>query len=236
MRFPLNAKSLEDRSQCDISECWPTTVTPEWVATVINQYTPLVQRVANSVYRRLPSGATTTPDDLMSDGLLGLLLAIQNFKPDMGAKFSTYAFYRIKGSMFDSLRRAPLLTVPRDHFVRERAQKIVEEERCEGEEESVGELLPIVFGIGEEVESTVADNGQTPLQALIAVETESLIRTALDQLSKTEREVMYLRYVEGLTLRQIARKLKISRQTVLNVSSRAERRLRSIFVHTGINS
>ncbi len=43
-------------------------------------------------------------DDLVSAGLMGLINSIDNFNPDRGFKFETYAVPRIKGSILDSLR------------------------------------------------------------------------------------------------------------------------------------
>lgn len=43
-------------------------------------------------------------NDLVSAGLLGLLQAIDNFDPERGIKFETYAIPRIRGAILDELR------------------------------------------------------------------------------------------------------------------------------------
>lgn len=225
MKIFLTERSPKILDDSSTHESWPAEVTPDWVVAMVDYYTPFVQRVAREIYRRLPSGATTAPDDLVSDGLIGLLHAIQNFKPGRGAKFSTYAYYRIKGSMLDSLRQAPLLSFPRSYFAKNRAQQNCPIENDVTESEGIIPLT--VLGI-HEVESDVVDSELSPLQALIKAETTESIRSALERLSKIERAIIQLRYIEDLTLRQIARELGISRQTVLNISIRVERRLRSI--------
>lgn len=44
-------------------------------------------------------------DDLIADGEIGLLEAARDFDPSKGAKFSTYAYYRIRGAIYDGLSR-----------------------------------------------------------------------------------------------------------------------------------
>ncbi|MBN1596463.1 FliA/WhiG family RNA polymerase sigma factor [candidate division FCPU426 bacterium] len=43
-------------------------------------------------------------DDLMTAGIIGLIDAVEKFNPEMGGKFSTYAFFRIRGSVLDEMR------------------------------------------------------------------------------------------------------------------------------------
>src|SRR4030095_5243568 len=44
-------------------------------------------------------------EDLYSAGLVGLLNAVRNFDPQNGAPFGAYARVRIRGAIFDELRR-----------------------------------------------------------------------------------------------------------------------------------
>lgn len=43
-------------------------------------------------------------DDLISAGFIGLVDAVEKFNPDLGGKFSTYAFFRIRGAILDEMR------------------------------------------------------------------------------------------------------------------------------------
>jgi RNA polymerase sigma factor for flagellar operon FliA len=43
-------------------------------------------------------------DDLMTAGIIGLIDALEKFDPSMGGKFSTYAFFRIRGAILDEMR------------------------------------------------------------------------------------------------------------------------------------
>jgi len=43
-------------------------------------------------------------DDLMTAGIIGLIDALEKFNPGLGGKFSTYAFFRIRGAILDEMR------------------------------------------------------------------------------------------------------------------------------------
>jgi RNA polymerase sigma factor for flagellar operon FliA len=65
-------------------------------------YFSLVKIVAKKMATRLP--ASVDYDDLVSAGLIGLMQALERFKPEKGFKFKTYAEFRIRGAMIDELR------------------------------------------------------------------------------------------------------------------------------------
>ena len=71
---------------------------------------PLVKRVALKIRKRLP--AHVEMDDLLSDGVVGLVDAVAKFDPRKRVKLESYARHRIRGSILDGLRGAD--PVPRD--------------------------------------------------------------------------------------------------------------------------
>ncbi len=68
----------------------------------VASYLPLVKRIAYLLMARLP--ASVEVDDLIQNGLIGLLDAMDRFEDGQGAQFETYAVQRIRGSMLDGLR------------------------------------------------------------------------------------------------------------------------------------
>jgi len=70
--------------------------------SVMLEYFSLVKIVAKKMATRLP--ASVDYDDLVSAGLIGLMQALDRFKPEKGFKFKTYAEFRIRGAMIDELR------------------------------------------------------------------------------------------------------------------------------------
>lgn len=69
---------------------------------IIIEYSPMIKYVANRIAMRLPPHVEV--DDLISVGVLGLLDAIEKYDSSRGAKFKTYAEFRVRGSILDELR------------------------------------------------------------------------------------------------------------------------------------
>ena len=69
---------------------------------VIKEYAPMVKYVANRIAMRLPPHVEV--DDLVSVGVLGLIDAIDKYDSTRGAKFKTYAEFRVRGAILDELR------------------------------------------------------------------------------------------------------------------------------------
>ncbi|MBW3644762.1 MAG: RNA polymerase sigma factor WhiG [Actinobacteria bacterium] len=69
---------------------------------LIVHYSPLVKYVAGRVAVGLPQNVEQA--DLVSNGIFGLIDAIEKFEPERGYKFETYAMSRIKGAILDGLR------------------------------------------------------------------------------------------------------------------------------------
>ncbi|HQC81361.1 MAG TPA: RNA polymerase sigma factor FliA, partial [Accumulibacter sp.] len=69
---------------------------------LIQRYAPLVKRIACHLMARLP--ASVQIDDLVQNGMLGLLDALGRFEAGMGAQFEVYAAQRVRGAMLDGLR------------------------------------------------------------------------------------------------------------------------------------
>lgn len=84
---------------------------------LVKKYAPLVKYVAGKVAIGMPNN--TDFDDLVSDGTIGLLDAIEKYEPERNIKFKTYAITRIRGAIFDGLRE-------RDWIPRSVRQKIKE--------------------------------------------------------------------------------------------------------------
>jgi RNA polymerase sigma factor for flagellar operon FliA len=131
---------------------------------LILTYAPLVKYVAGRLGSGLP--AHVDEGDLVSYGLLGLIGAIERYKPELEIKFETYALARIKGAIIDELRA--LDWVPRS--VRSRAREI---ERAVGELEAKLGRAPdddeIAGKIGittAELEDSLTEISRTSIAAL----------------------------------------------------------------------
>ena len=121
----------------------------------------LVQRIVERLYNRhTPAGRDgrgQTREDLFHYGIIGLLEARNNFSPDAGAKWETFAAYRIEGAIIDNLRKAPLIRLPQEAQtkVRELNLAVTELER-ERDSVSIDDLAKRLGWSVEQVEKTRA--------------------------------------------------------------------------------
>ena len=87
------------------------TIQVEWMydangkldkSNLVEAYAPLVKRIAFQLMSKLP--ASVDVDDLIQNGMMGLLDALGRYEQGLGAQFETYAAQRIRGAMLDGLR------------------------------------------------------------------------------------------------------------------------------------
>lgn len=151
-------------------------------------------------------------DDLISVGSLGLIKAINTYKPGFGTQFSTYAAKCIENEIL------MLLRVNKKHKATVGIDDIIVSDGSDND-------LSINDLVFEE------DND-------VALETENLILGQnLDEilkkhLSKREYEIMCLRYGLNnkpmLTQREVAKKLQISRSYISRLEKKSLETLRSV--------
>ena len=69
---------------------------------LILEHLPQVRLIARRIHDRLPESVSL--DDLISTGIVGLISAIDRFDASHNVKLKTYAEYKIRGAILDSLR------------------------------------------------------------------------------------------------------------------------------------
>src|SRR5579872_2064666 len=80
----------------------PEVITEAERERLILEHMPQVRLIARRIQERLPENISL--EDLISTGVLGLISAIDNFDPGHNVKLKTYAEYKIRGAILDSLR------------------------------------------------------------------------------------------------------------------------------------
>ncbi len=75
----------------------------KWRKQLVEDNLKLVNSIAHNIKNYLPENLDV--HELISMGTLGLTQAAENYKPELGYRFSTYAYYRIQGSIYDELRK-----------------------------------------------------------------------------------------------------------------------------------
>jgi RNA polymerase sigma factor FliA len=219
---------------------------------LILQHLPQVRLIARRIQERLPENISL--DDLVSTGVIGLIAAIDNFDPSHQVKLKTYAEYKIRGAILDSLRG--LDWAPRQR--RRQAKRIeaaisaaeqrlkrapTEEEIAEELEISLEEYhtwLVDIRGLNiASLEYTSGEQGNDLLQYLsdegnnlpsTLLEKSELVRLlaqGIDTIPPMERTVLGLYYHEELTIREIAQVVNLHESRISQLKSQAILRLRN---------
>ena len=135
---------------------------------VVVEYSPMVKYVANRIALRLPPHIEV--EDLISVGVLGLIDAIEKYDPARGAKFKTYAEFRVRGAILDELRSMDW--VPRS--IRQKASQV----------DAVTQKLQAKFGRPPEDEEVAKELGVSLDQFFDTLnETRSMPVLSLDDLN-----------------------------------------------------
>jgi len=219
---------------------------------LVSQYVPLVKRIAYHLMAKLP--ASVQVEDIIQNGMLGLLDAIGRYEEGLGAQFETYAVQRIRGAMLDGLRENDWLPRSLRREMRRIEQAVHQLEQRHGRQptekelaESLGMSLPdyqkmlqeargyqLVYfeDFSDEEEEDFLDrhivgSEADPLELLEDKSMREALIRAIEDLPDREKTVMGLYYEEDLNLREIGEVLGVSESRVCQLHSQAIARLRS---------
>jgi RNA polymerase sigma factor FliA len=220
---------------------------------LVREHLPLVKTLVGRIAMTLP--AHVESEELYSAGLVGLLNAVRNFDPQAGSTFESYARVRIRGAIFDELRR--LDWVPRS--VHDKARKVraaihaLEQEHGEVPapeqiaqalklslseyEQLLEEIKPATFVCLDSVQDTDGDGARyesipdptqaDPSERAAKNDLSQLIFQRLQQLPKMQRQVLALYYFEDMRLREIAAVFGVTESRICQVHAQAILAIRS---------
>jgi RNA polymerase sigma factor for flagellar operon FliA len=220
---------------------------------VLLEHLPIVRFLARRIHERLPQHVDI--EDLVSAGVVGLMDAFQKFDPGKKVQFRSYAQFRIRGAILDSLRTldwSPRELRRKGRAVEEAIRVLTARAgRAPGEAEVaaemglvlddyqqlLGDLKGLEIGTlhmernedsGEEELAYVPGRPEEdPLFRCLRGELEERLSEAIANLPDRERLVMTLYYYEEMTMREIGLALGVVESRVSQVHASAVVHLRS---------
>jgi RNA polymerase sigma factor FliA len=217
------------------------------------EHLPMVRYIARRIHERLPQHVEM--DDLVSAGVFGLIDAFNKFDHTKQVQFKSYAQFRVRGAILDSLREldwSPRELRRKGRAVEEAIRTLTQRVgRAPQEAEIAKEMkLPLhefqlLLGDlkGLEIGSLHAerseDSGEEELAFLpTSPEEDPLFRClqgemrqrlidAIEELPEKERLVLTLYYYEELTMKEIGLTLGVVESRVSQIHSAAVLRLRA---------
>jgi RNA polymerase sigma factor for flagellar operon FliA len=217
------------------------------------EHLPMVRYLARRIHERLPQHVEL--DDLVSAGVMGLMDALRKFDHNKKVQFKSYAQFRVRGAILDSLRMldwSPRELRRKGRAVQDAMQSLTQRlGRSPNEQEVAAEmdldldqyqaLLGDLKGLeigslnmersedsGEEELAYLAGSpNDDPLFRCLQGEMKQRLIDAIDDLPEKERMVLTLYYYEELTMKEIAQALGVVESRVSQIHSSAVLKIRS---------
>lgn len=220
---------------------------------LVLRYTDLIKSAAMQI-RGVYSGFAQV-DDIVDEGIITLLGAIDKYDPAKGVKFETYVSKRIRGMVIDLARKQDW--IPRN--IRQRAKEIdkaalelssrlgryptdaeiveqlgISKERYQ--KDVAGIALSNVLSLDMLIDTREADDYRVeipsgddriqPEKALEAQELQRVLAAGIAGLQENEQIVLSLYYEKNLHMKEIAQVMGLSSPRISQIHARAIQKLR----------
>ncbi len=199
---------------------------------LVMEVLPQVYYIASRILERLPQQVELT--DLVNAGVIGLLEAYENFDSNKNTQFKTFAKFRIRGAILDSLRvldwgsrslrrKAREITDATRQLESQLGRKAGREEIAVEMKLSLRQLEEVMTQIeglqvvGQQVSTSLNDpdksldlvenalsQWENPFEAYCKAEQKQKLTEAIQQLSERDQLILSLYYHEELTMKEVA--------------------------------
>ncbi len=202
---------------------------------------PLIQKLASQM-ARVPNSVIDR-DDLINCGLIGLMEATKSYNDSKDVKFSTFAYFRIKGSMLDEVRKYQ--THKRNVIEKHRKIQNAKRELLHSKGSVKNKTLSETCGLPKkEIEkinkivslkivdadiSNQASEDETPENVIQLKQRNENLQRAVSKLPPNEQNVINFRFHRELRLKEIGQRLQLSEARVHQLEKSALFKLKDIY-------
>ena len=219
---------------------------------LILEHLPQAKLIARRIHERLPISISL--DDLVSAGVVGLIAAIDRYDHTHDVKLRTYAEYKIRGAILDTLREmdwAPRSQRRRARMIQSAIAALEQKYQRTPTENEIANQLDVsipeyhewlkeshALTVGSVEDGAKDENGRNLLSLLSATADRwpyqiaeraalnGLLAEALESLPCLERKVLTLYYYEEMTLREVADMVDLHESRISQLKTQAILKLR----------
>ncbi|OGQ49454.1 MAG: hypothetical protein A3I09_04235 [Deltaproteobacteria bacterium RIFCSPLOWO2_02_FULL_47_10] len=201
---------------------------------LVEQYMPYATSIANRVSKSL--SLTSEYDDILCNARVGLLEAAKRFDEAQNVDFRTFSYYRIKGAIYDGLRKSGWL--PRSIYSKLKFEEasneymqyvsetghLTTEENPEREISNMVNTLASIYIISLDANEDIdiEDTSQEDLQKRAEFQQIRVhMRDAIASLPPKEKQLIMMYYFQNRTLEESGDKLHLSKSWVSRMHARA---------------
>jgi RNA polymerase sigma factor FliA len=240
---------LEQLSEKELWKEYKSTKNNQIKEILTCKYLNLVKYIV----KKFINNNITTHEDLFSYGLEGLVDAIEKYEIHKNTKFTTYAYRRIIGAIYDGIRENDVM--PRSFRIKEKKYNILKQklgrtpsqaeiqkylglkEKQVKEFTRLLEYKYISLDADEEehqrsLKDIIPDSDKShPENLYLKKEIEQQTADAVKKLSRVSRKIIILYYYENLTLKEIGECIGVSEARACQLRQKAERELKEKIKH-----
>jgi RNA polymerase sigma factor for flagellar operon FliA len=225
---------------------------PEREKNLVEYYLPLVIRVASKMPLSVRNRISV--EELVGSGVIGLHEAVANYRENDNARFSTFAYKRIKGAILDDLRSQDHLTRTQRGYYREICSAINrltrKYSRPPTDQEIAGETGLSIYeidryiGMGSEMVNLndefreglsymeVLPDSRFPAPDESAHKAMALekLREYFRELDTREQKILFLKNYEEMSVKEIAKVLEISEGRISQIYQKIVLKLKAMMI------
>lgn len=200
---------------------------------LIHAYRSYARAIASDMLRKLPSHIEK--GDIFGAAELGLVEAARSFDPSRGVLFKTFAYYRIRGAVYDSLRKMAWFSKAQyqqyrferaaNEYLSDYSTEAVPQGTLDEEYEDLKHISGSIVScymlsldqLPQDAATSNSSGGEDECQK---IEQRQILQQCLSRLPERNRQVMEFYYSQDLSMEEVGEKLALSKSWVCRIHSK----------------
>lgn len=209
---------------------------------LVKEHVGLVKKISSDIYKKIKGRTSLDYDDLVSLGYIGLLQAAERYDASKNVKFTTFAYLRIKGSIYDELRSNSISILGRTTY--KRIQNTLLENKSFQGLLYFNEVSRVPFSLNKKICKNENDteyldflkandcyNADNEYNKKFIVK---VLKEAIDNLSKDKYKKMVILFLQGCDYIEIGKRVGYKHATVSIYFIKIRHELFTYFLKNGI--